>query len=119
LGAFVRKNKVEPSLIPAFVEAGLSDEEIADRMGWTVGTLRVRCSQLKISLRRKIVATRQVVVPQHIFIRLQHRAAMMGISASELAAELLEMIARDSLYDAVLDRDDEADMTCAKSIAYG
>jgi hypothetical protein len=109
----VRKTTADPSLIPALVEAGLSDEEIANRMGWTVGTLRVRCSQLKISLRRKIIATRQVVVPPHIFIQLQHRAAMMGISASDLVAELLEMIARDCLYDAVLDRD-EADRTYAR-----
>jgi hypothetical protein len=113
----VRKNKADPSLIPALVEAGLSDEEIAKKMGWTVGTLRVRCSQLKISLRRKIVAARHVVLPQHVLDHLQHRAALMGTSASGLATDLLEVIVRDSLYDAVLDRD-EVEIACTKGAAH-
>jgi hypothetical protein len=75
-------------------------------MGWTVGTLRVRCSQLKISLRRKVVYGRQIPLPEAIFDQLQQRAMMMGVPTYALAAELLEVIARDSLYNAVLDRDD-------------
>jgi hypothetical protein len=100
----MRKAKVNPALIPAYVEAGLSDDEIAREMGWTVGTLRVRCSQLKISLRRKIVATRQVVLPQTVLDQLHRHAASMGTSASALAAELLKVIAQDHLFDAVLDK---------------
>lgn len=96
----MRKSKSDPSLIPALVNEGLSDREIADRMGWTVGTLRVRCSQLKISLVR-----RRVVVPRATLDQLQHRARMTGTSVCALAAELLEIIARDGLYDAVLDRE--------------
>jgi transposase-like protein len=38
--------------IPAFLEQGLSVADIANRIGCTVGTLRVKCSQLGISLRR-------------------------------------------------------------------
>ena len=102
----MRKCKTDPALIPALLEEGLSDSEIANRMGWTVGTLRVRCSQLKISLRRKTINRRQFVLPQAIFDDLQQRAAMMGVSASALAAELLHAIVRDGLYNAVLDRDD-------------
>jgi hypothetical protein len=102
----VRKSRPDPTLIPALVDEGLSDLEIASRMGWTVGTLRVRCSQLKISLRRKAVNRRQIVLPQSTLVRLHQRAAMMGVSTSVLAAELLEVIARDELYSAVLDRDD-------------
>lgn len=102
----MRKTKTDPALIPILVGEGLSDLEIANRMGWTVGTLRVRCSQLKISLRRKIAAGRQVVLPHGILDQLRQRAALMGVSAHALAADLLEVIARDSLYDAVLDRDD-------------
>ena len=102
----MRKSKTDPALIPALVDEGLSDREIASRMGWTVGTLRVRCSQLKISLRRKNLNQRQVVLPQVIFDQLHQRAAMMGVSISALAAELLQVIVRDSLYNAVLDRDD-------------
>ena len=102
----MRKSKTDPALIPVLVEEGLSDLEIASRMGWTVGTLRARCSQLKISLRRKNVNRRQFVLPQAIFDQLHQRAAMMGVSTSALAVELLEVITRDRLYNAVLDGDD-------------
>jgi hypothetical protein len=102
----LRKSKTDPALIPALVEEGLSDLEIANRMGWTVGTLRVRCSQLKISLRRKNFNQRQFVLPQPIFDQLHQRAAMMGVSTSTLVAELLQAIVRDGLYSAVLDKDD-------------
>ena len=102
----MRKSKADPSFIPALVDDGLSDVEIAHRMGWTVGTLRVRCSQLKISLKRKNANRRQCVLPQAIFDQLYHRAAMMGVSPGALATELLQAIVRDGLYDAVLDRDE-------------
>ena len=105
----MRKCKADPALIPALLEEGLSDLEIAKRMGWTVGTLRVRCSQLKISLRRKALNLRQFTLPQVIFDGLQ-RAAMMGVSTSALVAELLHAIVRDGLYNAVLDRDDTGAM---------
>jgi hypothetical protein len=103
---FVRKSKADTRLIPMLVDEGLSDVEIAKRMGWTVGTLRVRCSQLKISLKRKTPNRGQIVLPRRILDQLQHRAAMMGVTTSALAGELLEVIARDGLYNAVLDRDD-------------
>jgi hypothetical protein len=102
----VRKSKTDPALIPALVDKGLSDLEIANRMGWTVGTLRVRCSQLKISLRRKNINQRQFVLPQAIFDQLHDCAGMMGISTASLATELLQAIVRDGLYNAVLDRDE-------------
>ena len=94
--------KIDPDMIRVFLDEGLSDEEIANRMGWTVGTLRVRCSQLKISLRR---SRRNLSVPKATFDRLHQHAALMGISESELAADLLKTIIQDDLYNAVLDRD--------------
>jgi hypothetical protein len=98
----VRKSKIEPALIRVLIDQGFSDLEIANKIGCTVGTLRVRCSQLKISLRRPA----KVVLPQAILDQLIQRAALMGVSTATLAADLLEEIARDDLYDAVLDRDD-------------
>jgi len=44
-----------------------------------------------------------VLLPQITTEQLRQRAALRGISGSTLAAELLVTIARDSLYDAVLD----------------
>jgi hypothetical protein len=98
----VRKSKIDPTLIRALIDQGLSDIAIAERLGCTVGTLRVKCSQLKISLRR----SGKVILPQAIVDQLFERAATMGVSTATLAADLLQEIARDNLFDAVLDRDD-------------
>ncbi len=46
--------KFAPVVIPqisSWVDAGFSTREIAEKIGCTLGTLRVRCSQLGISLR--------------------------------------------------------------------
>ena len=51
-GVLMQTRKIDPDMIRALVDEGLSAKQIARRVGWTVGTLRVRCSQLKISLRR-------------------------------------------------------------------
>ena len=104
----MRKSKVDPALIRVLIDQGFSDLEIANRVGCTVGTLRVRCSQLKISLRRPA----KVVLPQAILDQLIQRARLMGVSTTTLAADLLEEIARDDLFDAVLDRDDTT-VNCA------
>src|SRR5215470_17481730 len=45
--------------VPAWVQQGRAADEIAARLGCTVGTLRVKCSQNGISLRRGDPAQRQ------------------------------------------------------------
>jgi hypothetical protein len=45
----------------------------------------------------------KVLLPQLIAEQLRDRGALRGVSDSTLAAELLVTIARDGLYDAVLD----------------
>ena len=107
----MRKNKLDPEIIRELIGQGLSNIEIANRMGWTVGTLYVRCSQLKISLRRSSKKVRlkrwpKIPLPDDLFEQLRQRAKIMRVSAAELAVALLKEIARDGLYDAVLDRDD-------------
>ena len=107
----MRKNKLDPEVIRELVGQGLSNIEIANRMGWTVGTLYVRCSQLKISLRRSSKKVRlkrwpKIPLPDDLFEQLRQRAKIMRVSAAELAVALLKEIARDGLYNAVLDRDD-------------
>src|SRR3974390_2308254 len=96
------RRKAYPEMISVLLDEGLNNEEIAARIGWTIGTLRVRCSQLKISLRRSF---RNLVVPKSPFDQLHHYATLMGFSQSELAADLLKTIIQDDLYNAVLDRD--------------
>ena len=107
----MRKNKLDPEMIRELVGQGLSNIEIANRMGWTVGTLCVRCSQLKISLRRSSKRVHlkrwpKIPLPDDLFEQIRQRAKTMRVSAAELAVALLKEIARDDLYNAVLDRDD-------------
>jgi hypothetical protein len=96
-----RTCKVDLALIPQLVDEGLSPLEIANTMGWTVGTLRVKCSHLKISLRRR---GGKFALPGPLLDQLHRRAVQMGVSTTELVANLLEEIVRDDLFDAVLDK---------------
>jgi len=137
----MRLRKIEPERIPALVAQGLSAAEIAVKLGCAEGSLRVRCSQLKISLKRqgnakpdartanvgpascapvdrnpvakradppeKAVANHEtelcVALPHKTMHQLRQHAALMGISGAMLAANLLQTIAQDGLYKAVLD----------------
>jgi hypothetical protein len=119
--------------VASLVEQGRTAAEIANEMGCALGTLRVRCSQHGISLRRRATSSREetitaaetnvvahrksfdrgssaearielkVLLPQITAEQLRQRGALRGISGSTLASELLAAIARDRLYDAVLD----------------
>jgi hypothetical protein len=137
--------------VTSLVDQGRSAAEIAFEVGCTLGTLRVRCSQLGISLRRRATGSRKeavaamdlvpspqasaaarheffarvptveqsptvvgqsstevrieltVLLPRITAEQLRQRGALRGISGSTLASKLLVTIARDGLYDAVLD----------------
>ena len=117
--------------IPVLVQQGLNAEAIAARLGCTVGTLKVRCSQAQISLRFpkevKVVPLVPLApvpttpkssqskrcfafaVPTTLQLsrvamsRLRQRANAMGVTEAALVTTLLEMIAQDDLFDAVLD----------------
>ena len=114
--------------IPALVQQGLDTEAIAARLGCTVGTLKVRCSQAQISLRApkpvKVVSLVPAPMPPKppkqkrscafavpttlqlsrvAMSRLRQRAEATGMTEAELVTTLIEVIAQDDLYDAVLD----------------
>src|SRR5258708_9475435 len=102
--------------IESFVAQGLSAAEIAEKIGCKLGSLRVKCSQNGISLRRRIAssaATSKDQLPRRLRIwlseeiaaNLQRQADKMGMSRADLAITILDAIARDNLYDAVIDRD--------------
>jgi hypothetical protein len=114
--------------IPVLVQQGLNAEAIAARLGCSAGTLKVRCSQAGISLRVpkevKVVPLVQAspakppqskrcfafALPSTLQLsrvamsRLRQRAEAIGVNEAQLASDLLEVIAQDDLYDAVLDR---------------
>jgi hypothetical protein len=115
--------------IPVLVRQGLNAEAIAARLGCTAGTLKVRCSQAQISLRTPKEAKVLPLVPLVPLVpapkppkqkrsfafavpttlqlsrvamsRLSQRAEATGMT-EELVTTLLEVIAQDDLYDAVL-----------------
>jgi hypothetical protein len=93
--------------IPALVEQGLRKDDIAERLGCKVSTLQVQCSIAGISLRGPRRFQLRVGVPltlsREAVASLSARAAAGGSNEAQLASDLLETIARDNLYDAVLD----------------
>jgi hypothetical protein len=104
------------SQISSLVTQGMSAVEIADKIGCSLGTLRVKCSQHGISLRRccdksgaKLEAkphTRIVIqLPHGAAIQLNQQAQNHGTTGPRLAAALLEAVVQDNLYDAVIDRE--------------
>ena len=119
--------------IPVLVQQGLDAEAIAARLGCNVGTLKVRCSQAQISLRvpkevkvvplvsdpkppqsKRCFAFALPSTPQLSRVamsRLRQRAEAIGVNEAQLASVLLEVIAQDDLYDAVLDN--KAKKNCA------
>jgi len=125
--------------IPVLVQQGLNTEAIAARLGCNVGTLKVRCSQAGISLRvpkevKVVPLVPLVPAPQppkppkqkrsYAFAlpttlqlsrvamsRLRQHADAIGVNEAQLASDLLEVIAQDDLYDAVLDN--KAKKICA------
>ena len=121
------------ALIPTLVAQNVRPAEIAEYIGCTFGTLKVRCSEYKISLRtpdwrdrRKQrlpdpKATTITTLPQPVsspqprtvqsslmlsrvaMSRLRQRAEAGGMTETQLASKLLETIGLDDLFDAVLD----------------
>jgi hypothetical protein len=101
--------------VRSFVAQGESAVEIAAKIGCKLGTLRVKCSQNGISLRCRSGSAAQhhapkrlmIELPENVKRELQKQAVKMGVSEADLAVALLDAIARDHLYDAVIDRDIE------------
>jgi hypothetical protein len=93
--------------IPALIEQGLRKCDIAERLGCKASTLQVQCSNAGISLRGRKRLEFRVGVPLSLsseaLASLRVRAAADGCSEAQLASDLLEMIACDNLYEAVLD----------------
>jgi hypothetical protein len=100
--------------LPGMVARGMTLDQMADEIGCTVSTLRVRCSQLKISL-QGMSGRRGPIQPNtcRVSFRITHetmralrkRADAMKLNADKLAAIVLEIVAADDLWAAVLDNE--------------
>jgi hypothetical protein len=101
--------------ISRLVARGLSAAEIAEKLGCSIGTLRVKCSHHGISLRRcdgSSAVTERVPHARIVIqlgwttaVGLQQKAQAQGTTGPRLAAALIEAIVQDNLYDAVIDRE--------------
>jgi len=86
--------------IPAMIADGMGAAAIAEKLGCTLGTLKVRCSQAGISL-RAAKHCRLTISPE-IMMGLREYANANGCTELKLAIDLLKAIVQDKLYDAVL-----------------
>jgi DNA-binding CsgD family transcriptional regulator len=95
---------------------GKTASEIAEVIGSTTGSVRVKCSQLKIKIKlrrqgqqghiRQIAGQRLVIcLSDAVYAALKRKAADMQKSAVELSGELLDAIISSDIYEAVLDND--------------
>ena len=97
--------------IPALLLEGTTKAEIAAMYGVTLSTLPVLCSRRGISLRKGGPKRTKLTLPDEplplsdgVLTSLREAAQAMGRdSAARLASDLLEKIAIDGLYEAVLD----------------
>ena len=111
--------------IPEMVErSGMRADYIAEKLGCNLGTLKVRCSQAKISLRppgsrrgRPRIDERTIRLSGDAWLSCSV-ALPRAEKPAALARQLLETIARDDLYDAVLD-DEPVEPLPMKKRAFG
>jgi hypothetical protein len=89
---------------------GKSTAEIATAIGSTPASVRVKCCQLKISLRSRWghqIGRRSLLIDLDDAddASLRRKAAETGKSAAELSSALLRAVIRGNIYEAVLDDD--------------
>lgn len=98
--------------VPAMIAQGMTKVEIAAEFGCTKETLQVQCSRRKISLRKggkyqkrplTLLPAAPLDLSDTALSALCEKAQTLGIDTAKLARDLLEMIAKDDLYIAVLD----------------
>lgn len=90
--------------IPAMVASGLNRSAIAEQLGCKMSTLQVRCSQNGIRLRNRRPSDYTLVrLDRSVVTALREYAEKRGETEQALARRLIETIARDDLYAAVLD----------------
>jgi hypothetical protein len=112
-GGSQRRRIFTPSAINAIrrlAAQGKSASEMAEVIGSTSASVRVKCCQLKIKLRRRHpqqISGQSVMVYLHAsdYAALKRKAEDIEKSANELSGELLKAIIRSDIYEAVLDDD--------------
>ena len=96
--------------IKALADNGFGSVQIAHAIGSTPASVRTWCHKMKIKLGRAkgfgCSAAEQCIISnisEASFLELDRQARQREMSAQSLAALLLETIAKDNLFDAVVD----------------
>jgi len=103
---FTKANLIK---IRTMAEQGYGAAHIAHEIRSTPGSVRVMCSNMKIKLRHsrgsKWIPRRWITfkVSEETFLELDRYAKQKGIPVQTLTAQLLEIMAKENLFDAVLD----------------
>ena len=82
---------------------GHSGKAIGNALGRTPQSVRVKACELGIRLRRPSLEARRFKVPRSTWLALQDEAAKLNTSPGRLARQLLEVVVRDGLVNAVID----------------
>jgi hypothetical protein len=92
-------------LVKSMADQGLGAAWIASTIGSTPGSVRVMCSKMKIKLGRTRGVTPWITckVSEASFLELNRYARQRKVRLQTLVARLVETIAKDNLFDAVLD----------------
>ena len=103
---FTKANLIK---IRTMAEQGYGAAHIAHEIRSTPGSVRVMCSSMKIKLRHSRgsnwIPRRWITfkVSEETFLELDRYAKQKGIPVQTLTAQLLEIMAKENLFDAVLD----------------
>jgi hypothetical protein len=95
--------------IKALADKGFGAIQIAHAIGSTPASVRNRCSKMKIKLGRprSCACSAEPSIISNVsaasFLELDRQARQRGIPVQTLATLLLETIAKDNLFDAVID----------------
>ena len=117
-----RSHKFTPAaieIVRRLAAEGKSAADIADVIGSTAASVRVRCCQLRVRLAGGACTDTQdtpqrpfqkknltIGLREEVYAELEQAAARMQKSTVELARALLEAIVSDGIYAAVLDERD-------------
>lgn len=96
--------------IREYVAAGKNGPQIAKRLGCQLGSLHVICSQHGISLRQEKADPRDdpeenisLTVPWSVLQQFRREAKVRGLTVDALGRRVLEYVATDNLFQAILD----------------
>ncbi len=86
-------------------DSGSTNRQIAEAIGSTEGSVASRTSQLGLSRnpQHPLEKHTRVAIPEKVIARCAPHAAQRDLSPSDLIRRLVERIAQDNLFEAVLD----------------